>query len=54
MSSDEFKNVIHKKFLQIIYIYKRYLILNNLESLIFYKTQPTNLMDFKLIFMQVS
>ena len=44
-STDSFKNVIYKMCLQIkyifnIYMYKEDLALNNLQLLIYYKTQP--------------
>ena len=43
MSSGSFKNVIYKLFINLIYsiyMHKQDLTLNNLQGLIFYKTQP--------------
>ena len=46
MSSDSFKNVINKIYLQIMYLIykdKKELALNNLQWLIFHKTKPNQI-----------
>ena len=46
MSTGSFPSVIYKMYLEIIYslyVYKKYLALNNLQWLIFYKNKPNQI-----------